>query len=112
MAMNSAYLDALADHGGTIITHVGLVDETGTELSGDGYARQPCTWTGSGDGLNQLGADETFSVGAVTVAGWRGYSALTAGTDYGGADLTQEVYAAPGTYTLLAAQTSIDHNAA
>ena len=46
------------------------------------------------------------------VAGWRGYSAATAGTEYGGANFTTVTYSNPGTFTLLAASTSIDHNAA
>ena len=112
MAMNSTYLDAIADHGATLITHIGLVNEVGAEITGGTYARQPVTWTGSGDGNNQLSTDETFNIPAgVTVGGWRGFSALTAGTNYGGADLTQESFANAGTYTLLAASTAIDHNA-
>jgi hypothetical protein len=43
------------------------------------------------------------------VAGWRGYSALTGGTNYGGAALTTRNYSNAGTYELLAASTNITH---
>lgn len=115
MAMTTAYLNAIRDHGQSIITHIGLVDDVGTELTGGSpaYARQAVTWTDSSDGVSSPSADLTFDIPAgVTVGGWRGYSASTAGTDYGGADLTQEAYAAQGTYDLLAASTSITHSAA
>lgn len=116
MPMNGTYLDAIATHGKSLITHIGLVDNTGAELTGGSpaYARKPVTWTGpsAGDGLFRPAADLDFDIpGSRNVAGWRGYSALTAGTDYGGAALTQETYAAQGTYKLLAASTAVDHNA-
>lgn len=114
--MNGVYLDAIATHGKSLITHIGLVDDMGTEIAGGDYARQAVTWTGptAGDGLVRPSADLVFGIpGGATVAGWRGYSALTAGTDYGGAALTPaEVYAGAGTYTLQAANTAVDHNAA
>jgi len=110
--MNADYRNAIADYGGTQITHIGLVDETGTEISGGSpaYARQAVTWTTASDGTIRPNADLTFDIPAsTTVGGWRGYSALTAGTDYGGADLTQETYASQGEYTLLATGTGILH---
>lgn len=113
MAMLDSYLTGvLAPAGASAITHIGLVDDTGNELTGGSYARLPVTWTAPSGGLIRPNADLAFAVPAgVTVGGWRGYSALTAGTDYGGEDVTQEAFANAGTYTLLAAQTSIDHNA-
>lgn len=112
MAMSTAYLNATADAGAALITHLGLVDATATELSGGTYARLPVTWTAAVDGLVRPTADKAFNVPAgASVAGWRGFSALTAGTNYGGEAVTQENYANAGTYTLLAASTSIDHNA-
>jgi hypothetical protein len=112
MAMSTAYLNATAQAGGTAITHLGLVDQTGTELTGGGYARQAVSWTTAANGLIRPTADKVFNVAAgVTVGGWRGYSASTSGTDYGGQNLTQQTFATAGTYTLLAASTSIDHDA-
>jgi hypothetical protein len=113
MPMNTTYLDAIANAGKALITHIGLVNAGGTELSGGGYARQAVTWTSpSGNGLVRPTADRVFTTMAGhVVAGWRGYSASTAGTDYGGASLTQVTFSNAGTYTLLAASTGIDHDA-
>lgn len=111
--MDATYRNALRNYGAGLITHIGLVDGTGTEVSGGSYARKPVTWTTTDpDGLMRPSADLTFDIPAGgVVAGWRGYSALTAGTNYGGAALTSETYGSAGTYTLLAASTSVDHNA-
>ena len=112
MPMLDAYLNATAQAGGALITHIGLVDAGGTELSGGGYARQAVTWTAPAAGLVRPTANLVFSAasGAV-VAGWRGYSASSAGTNYGGQALTQVTFGNAGTYTLLAASTGIDHDA-
>lgn len=109
MSMNNTFLNALADHGGGLITHIGLVDDLGAELASAAYARQAVTWTAAADGLIRPTADLVFDTTAGdTVAGWVGYSALTTGTAYGGAALTQVDYSNDGTYTLLAASTAID----
>ena len=110
MAMTEGYLNAIATAGGALITHIGLVDETGTEVVDGTYARLPITWTAAAVGTIRPTADLTFSVPAGTVGGWRGYSALTVGTDYGGQVLTNEVFAAAGQYKLLAAGTGILHS--
>lgn len=111
--MTTGYRNAIADHGATLITHIGLVDETGTELTGGdpAYARQAVTWTSAVDGTIRPNADLTFNVPAgTTVGGWRGYSAATEGTNYGGKALTNEVFAGQGEYKLLAASTGILHS--
>jgi hypothetical protein len=111
--MNTSYLNAIRDHGQSLITHIGLVNSTGVELAGGGYARQAVTWTDAEDGLSRPSADLVFTTEAGDeVAGWRGFSAVSAGVDYGGATFTAVTYSNPGTFTLLAASTSIDHNAA
>lgn len=110
--MNATYLNALRTHAKSLITHIGLVDDGGTELAGGSpaYARIPVTWADGADGVMNPNADLTFNVPAsTTVGGWRGYSAGTEGTDYGGEDLAQEVYTNQGTYKLLAASTGITH---
>jgi hypothetical protein len=113
MPMNTTYLNATATHGAGLITHIGLVNELDTELSGGDYARQPVTWTAADDGLVRPTANLEFAIQAgTTVTGWRGYSALTAGTDYGGKALPPVAFTLPGTYRLLAASTGIDHDAA
>lgn len=113
MAVSTAFLDAAANAVGALITHIGLVDDTGTELTGGTYARLAVTWTtASGNGKINLSSDKLLDVPAgATVGGWRGYSASTAGTNYGGADLTPEVYAGPGQYKLQAAATAYDLDA-
>jgi hypothetical protein len=112
--MNTAYLDFIANAGAAEITHIALFDGA-AEITGGtpAYARQAVTWTApSGDGLIRPDADLEFDIPAgATVDGWRGFDALTAGTDYDGAALTAEAYAGQGTYTLLSASTGIDHDA-
>ena len=108
--MNVTFRNSLATHGGTLITHLGLVNAVGTELTGGSpaYARRAVTWTAVVTGLIRPTTDLAFDIPAgVTVGGWRGYSALTAGTEFGGQNLTNETFAGQGTYTLLAAGTSI-----
>lgn len=111
MPMNTTYLNLIAATGRTAITHLGLVDETDTEITGGTYARQAVTWTAVSNGDFSPTADLPFSIPAsVTVGGWHGFSALTAGTDYGGAALTQQPFVTAGTYTLLAASTAINES--
>lgn len=104
--MNAAFINSLAAHGAGLITHIGLVNGAGTELSGGSYARLPVTWSGAA-GVKSPSGNLVFSVPAgANVAEWRGYSALTAGTDYGGKALSPVSYTNAGTYTLLAASTN------
>lgn len=110
MPATAALLEVLEDSIDTVITHIGLVDETDTELTGGSpaYAREAVTWADDGTGVIRPNADLTFNVPAgTTVAGWRGYSADSGGTDYGGADLDPETFVAQGAYTLLADQTGV-----
>jgi hypothetical protein len=110
--MSDGYRNAVGDAGAALITHIGLVDAATTEITGGdpAYARQAVTWVAADGGTIRPNADLTFNVPAsTTVAGWRGFSALTAGTNYGGADLTNEVFAAQGTYKLLAASSGVNH---
>jgi hypothetical protein len=110
MSATAALLNALETEIDTLITHVGLVDETGTELTGGdpAYARQAVTWEDDGDGVIRPDASLDFDIPEdTTVAGWRGYSASAAGTDYGGEDLSPETFISQGSYRLLASQTAI-----
>ena len=111
--MNENYRNGVATHGGTLVTYIGLVDNTGVELSGGdpAYARQPVTWTSPVDGLIRPTSNLLFDIPAGdNVAGWRGYSALTGGVEYGGKGLTQENFAGQGIYALNADETGIEHN--
>jgi hypothetical protein len=108
MAMTTAFKNLILDYGAALITHIGLVDETGTELSGGSYARQPITWTSASNGVVRPVSDLSFSIPAgTTVSGWRGYTALSGGTNYGGASLTPETFSGQGEYILLASGTGI-----
>lgn len=112
MSMDAAYLNLIRDAGQAAITHIGLVDTGGTELSGGGYARLAVTWVDDGTGVSRPSADRVFTTEAGDeVAGWRGFSASTGGTNYGGATVPTKTFSNPGTYTLLAASTSISHTA-
>ncbi len=111
MAMAENYRNAIANHGGSLIKYIGLVNASGVEISGGGYARKAVTWTTAADGTIRPNADLVFDIPAgATVAGWRGFSAATTGTNYGGEDLTPEAFAGAGQYKLLAANTGILHN--
>jgi hypothetical protein len=110
--MNTAYLNLIAD-AADAITHIALFDD-GVEITGGSpaYARQAVTWTAPSNGLVRPDGNLAFDIPAgATVDEWRGFSADTGGTDYGGEDLTPEAFAGQGTYTLLAASTGIQHTA-
>ena len=108
--MDTNYRNAIADHGAGLIPYIGLVDDTGTEITGGSYARQAITWTISVDGTIRPDANLVFDIPAgTTVAGWSGYSASTLGTDYGGETLAAESYTNAGEYELIAAETGILH---
>lgn len=112
MAMSVGYLNAIAGHGASLIKYIGLVDNSGTELSGGSpaYARKAVTWTSASGGIVRPNADLVFDVpSGATVAGWRGYSASTGGTNYGGQDLTPAEFEGQGQYRLLATSTGIKH---
>jgi hypothetical protein len=104
--MDSNFHTALAAHGASLITHIGLVNGSGVEITGGTYARLATTWTG-GAGVRSINADKVFNIpeGGV-VAGWRGFTASSGGTNYGGAALTTATFTNAGTYTLQAASTN------
>jgi hypothetical protein len=105
MTASTALRTSVATHITTVVTHIGLVDAGGNELTGGTYARLPAAMVVAAQ-MARPAANLNFSVPAgSTVGGWRGYSALSGGTDWGGDDLVQESYTADGTYTLLAAST-------
>lgn len=74
------------------------------------YARKACAWGAAAGGAAALSGDVVFDVPAGTTVSW--ISAWnTAGTvRYWKKDVTDEVFGAQGTYTVLASGTSIDLN--
>lgn len=110
MPMLENYRNATATYGGSLITHIGLVNQSENEISGGGYARQAVTWTTASGGIIRPSTDLTFDIPAgTTVAGWRGFSASSGGTNYGGHSLTEEYFANAGQYKLVASSTGIKH---
>ena len=109
--METAYLNAIANHGGSILTHVGLKNASGTELTGGTpeYARQAVTWTPALNGVINPSANLTFAVPAgANVASW--FVTNSVGAVLGSGALTQENYANQGEYVLVAATSSISHS--
>lgn len=103
----SGLTDAVNGVAGTI-THIALTNGSGTELSGGSYARLPVTWATASGGTRRPSADLSFSVPAgATVGGWKGFTALTGGTEKANGTLTNETYTGAGTYVLEANQTAI-----
>ncbi len=113
--MSAAFVNAQRDHGQAIITHIALFNAT-VEISGGSpaYARKAVTWVDTSTGVSSPSADLVFNIpSGATVAAWRGFSALTGGTDYGGATfaVASGPYGSQGTFTLLAASTSVQNTA-
>ena len=107
MSMNSTYRNAIANHGASLITHIGLVNDLGQQV-GDG--RRPVTWTLATDGTVRPNADLVYTIAAgQQVSAWRAYSASSGGTLYGGGSLGSVTFGNSGQYTLVAAQTGINH---
>lgn len=108
MALPNAALLAAATGISANVTHIALTGADGTtELTGGTYARIAVSWQTLNTTERHPTADLTFNVPAgSTVGGWLGFSASTGGTSYGGATLTNEVFAAAGQYVLQAAATS------
>ena len=111
--MNTAFLNAMATQADVLVSHIALFGN-GTEVTGGtpAYARKAVTWTAPSNGLTRPNADLVFDIPAGGIVDeWRGFSAVSGGTDYGGELLTEETFAGQGTYTLLAATTGIDFDA-
>jgi len=110
MAMTAAFRNAMLDGvlraATPLITYIGLIDTS--EITGGSYARKAVTWVQASGGISRPSANLVFDIPAgATVKSWAGFSAETGGTNYGGAALTNEVFAGAGQYTLLAASTGI-----
>ena len=98
-------LDALGDVAVYVSLHTADPGTTGTnEVTGGtpAYARKAAeAWaSASGGSMSAYGTDPVFDVPACTVAYAGLWSASTAGTFYGSAQLTSETFSAQGTYTL------------
>lgn len=92
----------------TLSLHTGDPGANGTllEVSGGSpaYARRACAWGAAVNGVLPLNADVVFDVPAGTVA----FVGMWEGATYRGCfNVTDEVFAAQGTYTLRGTSTTI-----
>lgn len=103
MALDTAALNAAADAAAGLVTHLslhsGFPATSGNELA---VTRKAVTWGAASGGATSITAAQTFSdvPAGVTVSAHGYWSALTAGTCHGGSDVTDEAYAAAGTYVI------------
>lgn len=115
MGLAAAALNAMLDHLGTLITFYGLHTDvvgsgSGGEVTGGSpaYARKAATWNAASGGSMDNSGTAVFDIPAGTTVKRLGFwSAASAGTFYGDAELTDEVFAGQGTYTLNDADISV-----
>jgi hypothetical protein len=100
----NAMLDALAGVAVFASLHTGDPGDNGAnEVSGGdpAYIRKAITWNAADSGaIDSSNAPEFDVPGSTTVAYVGFWSAESAGTFYGAADVTDEVFAGQGTYSL------------
>jgi hypothetical protein len=102
-AYENAAKNSMLDHLGTEITYAGLLNGSNVELSGGSpaYERKAVTWAAaSGGTMAANGTLPVFDVPAATVNKVILMGASTAGVTYNIYDVTDEVFAAQGTYTI------------
>lgn len=108
MPMTVTFRNAMLTSGAALITHIGLINSSEITGGSPAYARKAVTWAAASNGIIRPTADLTFDIPAgATVKSWAGFSALTGGTNYGGAPLTTEAFSGQGQYKLLASGTGI-----
>lgn len=114
MGLNSTALNLMLDALAAVIGFVSLHTDTvgsgsGNEVTGGSpaYARKAITWNSASSGNLDSSNTPVFDVPATTVARVGFWSASTGGTFYGDGEVTDEVFAAQGTYTLTDADISI-----
>jgi hypothetical protein len=79
--MSSAFLGLLSNYAATQITHIGLTNSAGTELSSFYYTRKPVTWDTSVAGYIRPSADIDFIVvPGDSIKNWVGFNAASGGT--------------------------------
>lgn len=104
-------LDDLAASAIFVSLHTADPGTTGTnEVTGGSpaYARKSITWNAAATANLDSSNQPVFDVPSGTTITHVGYwSAVTAGTFYGSGDITDETFAAQGTYTLTDADISL-----
>lgn len=107
MGLSAAALNSALDHIGTEIAYASLhTDDPGTggtnEVTGGtpAYARKAVTWAAASGGVMAAnGTLPTWDVPACTVKYVGLWSLASGGTFYGSVAVTNETFAAQGTYT-------------
>jgi hypothetical protein len=106
-------LDQLGSQAVYASLHTAAPGSTGaSEITGGtpAYARMSLTWNAAATGTKTLSNTPIFDVPPSTTVAYVGlWSALTAGTYFGYIDVTDEVYAAQGTYEITSG--TVDLNA-
>lgn len=101
-------LDAIAGEAGFAALHDGDPgDGSDNEISGGSYEREAVTWGSASNGQVQLSNQPQFSVPAGAVRYVSFWSAAEGGTCYGTDQVTEEVFADAGTYTLTSGTLSL-----
>ena len=100
----NAMLNALGALATYVSLHSGDPGENGAnEISGGSpaYARKTNAWNAASGGSMDNSSTPVFDVPAATTVSYVGFwSALSGGVFYGAANVTDEVFAGQGTYTL------------
>lgn len=106
--MENSYLNAVADAGAALITHISVADGP-AQLDELDVTRQPVTWVAAVNGNIVVDGSPEFNVLAgSTVNHVQYWSALTGGTYYGSSAVTPEAFGGDGVYVLNSA--TIEHN--
>ena len=104
MAYEDAGKNEMLDTLGVLITYAGLLDDGDSEVTGGSpaYARKAITWAAAAAGsMAANGTLPVFDVPAGTTVNKVIFmSAISGGTKYAEADITDEVFTNQGTYTL------------
>lgn len=108
MGLNAAALNLMLDALGATIDFMSLHTDavgsgSGNEVTGGSpaYARKGVTWNAASSGNLDNSNTQVFDVPAGTTIRRVGFfDAVTAGTYYGDADITDESYGGQGTYTV------------
>lgn len=102
MGYNASGKNLMLDALGAAVGYAGLLNASGTEISGGSpaYARKAVTWNAAATGAMTASNQPAFDVPAVTVGYVALFTALTGGTEHVRDEVTNETFAAQGTYTV------------
>lgn len=108
-AGKNTMLDAFGTAYGYVSAHTADPGDSGTsEVTGGSYARVAITWSAASAGSKSASNSPVLNIPGGTTLAWLGlWSASTAGTFGGGADVTDEAYGGDGTYTVTSFTLSI-----